>query len=153
MYRIQSLVIKTRGWIIQSIHTSTNVSIILFIYTPCKLHLVLQLKLRWLIRREELQRKRTNTAVFSVALQLIQSPSWQRALRYVPLFPSAIGPISRFLKNHWKGIIRYTIINHTLSYDNMNLNLFHIWQICENSANNRVVITRIICCGWRRNLV
>ena len=41
-----------------------------YLFTPCKLHLVLQLKLRWLIRREELQRKRTNTAIFSVALQL-----------------------------------------------------------------------------------
>ena len=43
-----------------------------YLFTPCKLHLVLQLKLRWLIRREELQRKRTNTAIFSVALQLDQ---------------------------------------------------------------------------------
>ena len=42
-----------------------------YLFTPCKLHLVLQLKLRWLIRREELQRKRTNTAIFSVALQLV----------------------------------------------------------------------------------
>ena len=30
-----------------------------------------QPKLRWLIRREELQRKRTNTAIFSVALHLL----------------------------------------------------------------------------------
>ena len=90
---------------------------------------------------------------FFLDLVCVQSPSWQRALRYAPLVPSAIGPISRFLKNHWKGIIKYTIIDHTLSYDNMNLNLFHIWQICENSASNRMVITRIICCGWRRNLV
>ena len=78
---------------------------------------------------------------------------WQRALCYAPLFPSAIGPISRFLKNHQEGIIKHIIINHTLCYDYITLNLFHIWLICENSANNRVVIIRIICCGWRRNLV
>ena len=84
---------------------------------------------------------------------LYQSPSWQRALRYAPLFPSAIGPISRFLKNHEKGIIKRIIINHALSYDNITLNLFLSWLICENSANNGVVMTWIICCGGRRNLV
>ena len=78
---------------------------------------------------------------------------WQRALCYAPLFPSAIGPMSRFLKNHEEGIVKHIIFNHTLSYDNITLNLFHIWLICGNSANNTVVITRIICCGWRRNLV
>ena len=65
-----------------------------------------------------------------------QSPSWQMALRYAPLFPSAIGPISRFLKNHEKGIIKHIIINHTLYYDYITLNLFHIylaniWKFCK----------------------
>ena len=39
---------------------------------------------------------------------------------------SAIGPISRFLKNHEEGIIKHININHTLSYDIITLNLFHI---------------------------
>ena len=74
---------------------------------------------------------------------------WQRALRYAPLFPAQF---VRFLKNHEEDIIKHITIYHTLSYDDITLNSF-IRLIRENSANNRVVITRIICCGRRRNLV
>ena len=82
-----------------------------------------------------------------------QSPSWQRALRYAPAFPLCNRPNFKILENHKEGFIKHIIINHTLSYDNITLSLFHSLLICENSANNRVVITWIICCGWTRNLV
>ena len=40
----------------------------------------------------------------------VKSPiSWQRALRYAPLSPSAIDPIAIFLKNHENGIIKLGI--------------------------------------------
>ena len=59
----------------------------------------------------------------------------------------------KILDKPFRGVIKYTIIINTFSYDDITLNLFHIWIICENSAKSWIVITRIICCGWRRNLV
>ena len=67
--------------------------------------------------------------------------------------PQCNRPNFKILENHAGCIIKHIIIDHMLSYDNITLNLFHIWLTCEHSANNRVVITRIICCRWRRNLV
>ena len=78
-----------------------------YLFTPCKLHLVLQLKLRWLIRREELQRKRTNTAIFSVALQLPLDR------RNPPTLPSAELPTTEEIRRTEENLEDHDYIGRT----------------------------------------